>query len=463
VLVAGRYELRDVLGRGSMGTVYSGRDVVLDRPVALKLFPSEATDAQDAARYEQEARVLARLNHPGLVTVFDAGVDASVADEPKPFLVMQLVEGETLRDRLRNGPLPSADVAALARQLASALAHIHAQGVVHRDLKPANIILASSGEPGVVAAATLTDFGIARLVDGTRLTATGFTIGTANYLSPEQVNGTDVAAPSDVYSLGLVLLECLTGEVAYPGVGIEAALPRLQRPPAIPGWLPQGWARLLRAMTDTDPDVRPAAGEIAAAVATIDEEPASGIATTRVLPTAPSAERTSTRRAVRPWMLVAAAAGAVVATVIAVAAAQGGGGSTPDSPVYPSVGGQLGRDLRQLEQDVADAGVMLQSDVLTLSRAAAARRWAAAGRAVIQSRADLAATLRTGELTEQQASAIRTSLAAVQRDVAAARPTPTPTPTPTHSAKQPAPPPPPAEHGDHGKPPKGKGKGHEDG
>src|SRR4051812_36100798 len=112
-LIAGRYELRGVLGRGSMGTVHGGRDVVLDRPVAVKMFPSASADPQQTARYEQEARLLARLSHPNLVMVFDAGIDASVADDPKPYLVMELVNGQTLADRIAKGPLPPSEVAGI--------------------------------------------------------------------------------------------------------------------------------------------------------------------------------------------------------------------------------------------------------------------------------------------------------------------------------------------------------------
>ncbi|MDT4915724.1 MAG: eukaryotic-like serine/threonine-protein kinase, partial [Pseudonocardiales bacterium] len=212
-LVANRYEIQELLGRGSMGAVYCARDVVLERDVALKLFPAEAADPQQAVRYEQEARVLARLSHPGLVTVYDAGIDATLADAPRPYLVMELVRGPTLADRLRDGALPPEQVAAVAAQLASALAHIHRREVVHRDVKPANILLRDAEDGSRYPAATLTDFGIARLIDGTRITMTGYTLGTANYLSPEQLNGGEVAAASDIYSLGLVLLECLTGEV----------------------------------------------------------------------------------------------------------------------------------------------------------------------------------------------------------------------------------------------------------
>ena len=380
-IVASRYEIQELLGRGSMGAVYCARDVVLDRAVALKLFPSEAADAQQAVRYEHEARLLARLSHPGLVTVYDAGIDATVADEPRPYLVMELVRGPTLADRLREGPLPAAQVAALAGQLASALAHIHRREVVHRDIKPANILLRRSDEAEPYPAATLTDFGIARLIDGTRITMTGFTLGTANYLSPEQLNGAEVGAPSDIYSLGLVLLECLTGEIAYPGHGAEAALPRLNRPPQIPDSLPDGWAPLLRSMTDLEPSARPAAAEIATHISRLDGDAISrldgdattvirtepSIATrppdpdadhTRIMRVAEPPQRatgpTTRRRPVPPAVLVGAIAALLVLIfIIAYLVSSSGDGAPPVTPHYPSVSGPLGSHLRQLQQDVA--------------------------------------------------------------------------------------------------------------
>lgn len=386
-LVANRYEIQELLGRGSMGAVYCARDVVLDRPVALKLFPAEAADPQQAVRYEQEARLLARLSHPGLVTVYDAGIDATVADEPKPYLVMELVRGPTLADRLRDGPLPPEEVATLAGQLSSALAHIHRREVVHRDVKPANILLRPPDEHGPGPTATLTDFGIARLIDGTRITMTGYTLGTANYLSPEQLSGGEVGAPSDIYSLGLVLLECLTGEIAYPGHGVEAAMPRLHRSPDIPASVPAGWAQLLRAMTDISPAGRPAAGELLAVLNEPSRQPADSAGApdaarpptaeqptviaervppappvaaadqTRVLPVAaapagrPAVRR---RRFLRPSVWVGAVVAAMV-VIVAVALASSGndGMPTPSAPMYPHVGGQIGDHLRQLQQDVA--------------------------------------------------------------------------------------------------------------
>jgi serine/threonine protein kinase len=390
-LIAGRYELRGVLGRGSMGTVHAGRDVVLDRRVAVKLFPSASADPQQTARYEQEARLLARLSHPNLVMVFDAGVDALVDDDPQPYLVMELVDGQTLASRIAKGPLPPSEVAGIASQLSTALSYIHRRGIIHRDIKPANILLAAPDEPGRSETAKLTDFGIARLIDGARMTMTGLTVGTANYLSPEQLGVGQVGPPSDVYALGLVLLEGLTGAVAYPGHGVEAAVTRLHRPPAIPTSVPDGWTRLLQAMIDKDPAARPTAADVGVAVTGLAQAPprapspapdrpvtadtattafpaASAFpeempaprgapveqhaSTTQLLPIPRSAAR-ARRRPRRRWPLIAAAAtAAVLAVLIAVVANSGGGRGGPTTPSYPAVPGQLGSHLHQLQQEV---------------------------------------------------------------------------------------------------------------
>jgi serine/threonine protein kinase len=368
-----------------MGAVYCARDVVLDRPVALKIFPAEAADARQAVRYEQEARLLARLSHPGLVTVYDAGIDATVADEPRPYLVMELVRGPTLADRLHVGPLPPAEVAALATQLSSALAHIHRRDVVHRDVKPANVLLRHADDGSPYPAATLTDFGIARLIDGTRITMTGHTLGTANYLSPEQLSGSEVGPPSDIYSLGLLLIECLTGEVVFPGHGIEAAMPRLHGAPTIPDTVPPEWAGLLRSMTDPDPGRRPAAADIVTyvyglggdpvtagpPVSASDEPtiaampvvppaalPVADVDQTRMLPavatTSDAPQAASRHRRLRPALLLAALAGLLVLIFVIVYLISGNGSSaTPSTPHYPGVSGPIGNHLRQLQKDVA--------------------------------------------------------------------------------------------------------------
>jgi serine/threonine protein kinase len=251
-LIGGRYRPERLLGRGGSAEVWGCLDEALDRQVALKLVTSSG--GEDAGRVGDEARLLARLSHPGLVPVYDAGTDHA----GRPWVVMELVDGETLADAIRRGPMPSQRVADIGARLAEALAYVHGEALIHRDVKPANVLLGQDGR------VRLTDFGIARLVDAAKVTATGLTVGTASYLSPEQVTAEPVGTAADVYSLGLVLLECLTGEREYPGSAVEVALARLSRPPQVPADLPDGWPGLLVAMTDRDPAQRPLCAEIAA-------------------------------------------------------------------------------------------------------------------------------------------------------------------------------------------------------
>jgi serine/threonine protein kinase len=243
MLVDGRYELGEVLGTGGMARVYRATDKLLDRQVAVKLFRDDLDD-DAAARAEAEMQTLAGLHHPGLVAVHDAGTS-----DGRPYLVMELVEGPTLGSG-------EGDLAAVGAQVAEALAYVHAKGVVHRDVKPANILLSPVG-------AKLADFGIARVLDGVRHTGTGLTVGTAPFLAPEQVTGDPVTPATDVYALGLVLLEGLKGQREYVGPPVEAALARLHRPPAIPSELPAPWPGLLTAMTARMPSMRPTAAEVA--------------------------------------------------------------------------------------------------------------------------------------------------------------------------------------------------------
>lgn len=260
-LLQGRYAVGAVLGRGGMGTVYRGTDLVLEREVALKIFHSDVADAAELLRQQSEIRLLARLNHHGLVTLFDAGT-AVQGNQQVPFLVMELVEGNDLHRLLRAGPLPGKEAARMGAVLAGALQYIHHHGVVHRDIKPANILLARYAE-GSGLHPKLADFGIARMLDDARLTATNTTPGTAAYLSPEQAGGTPVGPPTDIYSLGLVLLEALTGKSEFTGAPMEAAVARLSRDPAIPDGLGPNWKRLLTAMTAREPAQRPDAGRVA--------------------------------------------------------------------------------------------------------------------------------------------------------------------------------------------------------
>ena len=216
-------------------------------------------------------RLLASLSHPGLVTLFDAGKDDAGRDdgeagEPRAFLVMELIDGPDLRKRLRECErLESAEAAYVGAELAGALAYIHGRGVIHRDVKPANILLPPA-VAGTLPRAKLTDFGIARMIDGARITAANATLGTANYLSPEQASAQEVGPSCDIYSLGLVLLECVTGRIEFGGSAVEAAVARLSRDPDIPGYLGHHWQTLLTGMTARDPDQRPTAAEVSAAL-----------------------------------------------------------------------------------------------------------------------------------------------------------------------------------------------------
>ncbi|MDI3212333.1 serine/threonine-protein kinase [Arthrobacter sp. AL12] len=290
-LLSGRYQLGEVIGRGGMASVYSARDVNLGRDVALKLFAPQSADPDELRRQEAEILLLATLNHPSLVTLFDAGTDTRIPDEPRPFLTMELVDGQDLRARIRHSPLPLADIAVIGAGVSDALAYVHSLGIVHRDIKPANILLVPV-RPGEPLRPKLTDFGIARLVDGTRLTATGTMVGTAAYLSPEQSRGAELGPASDIYSLGLVLLECIKGELEFPGSAVESAVARLHRAPAVPDSVPAEWAKLIRAMTALDPLERPPAADLEMALrhALVSPESLPGLLAeerTRVLPAPP--------------------------------------------------------------------------------------------------------------------------------------------------------------------------------
>lgn len=261
VFLAGRYRLLEQIGRGSVGTVHRARDEFLERDVAIKLIAPPVVDADDLRRDEEEVKVLARLNHHGLVTLFDAGSDTSDLQGPRLYLVMELVDGPDLRDRLAQGPLPSLDVAQIGYDMAKALGYVHDHGVIHRDVKPANIMMFDYHNDAARVRAKLTDFGIAVMMEAP--VAGGAFVGTAAYVSPEQAKGLALGPPSDIYSLGLVLLECLTGVVSYPGEPLPSALARLLQSPDIPADLDPQWVRLLTSMTATDPAARPSARETA--------------------------------------------------------------------------------------------------------------------------------------------------------------------------------------------------------
>lgn len=286
-LLDARYLLESRIGVGGMGVVYRAVDETLGRTVALKMFRESAGEpASEQARLASETRLLASLNHASLVTLYDARVGRGAPD----YLVMEFVDGPTLRERLSQGPLADGDVAAMARDLAEALHVVHQAGIVHRDIKPSNVLLRRSHVPGEEYRAKLADFGIAYLVDSTRLTTPGTLVGTAAYLSPEQVRGAEPAPASDIYALGLVLIEALTGARAFPQTGThEAALARLTLDPAIPGSVGYEWKSLLTAMTAREPEQRPTALDVVLAAARLDapgQDPATEV--TGTLLTAPT-------------------------------------------------------------------------------------------------------------------------------------------------------------------------------
>jgi eukaryotic-like serine/threonine-protein kinase len=205
-IAGGRYRLERPLGHGGMASVYLARDTELDRPVALKLLAeSLGSDESVQQRFVREARLAARLSHPNVVSVFDAGDDGG-----RPYIVMEYVDGQNLAELLaRRGSIPPDEARGLALQAAQGLAHAHAAGLVHRDVKPQNLILRGDGTLKIA------DFGIARAAEATALTQTGTVLGTAAYLSPEQALGEEVTPATDVYSLGAVLYELLTGRPPF--------------------------------------------------------------------------------------------------------------------------------------------------------------------------------------------------------------------------------------------------------
>ncbi|MFF4960750.1 protein kinase domain-containing protein [Streptomyces sp. NPDC001222] len=212
-VLGGRYELIERLGQGGMGTVHRGVDQRLRRTVAVKLLsPALAHDPQSRARFRREAHAAAALNHPAVATIHDVGEEPD-PDGPRPYLVMEYVQGTTLAEALRDGPLPVAEAINAACAVLDALGHSHERGIVHRDIKPSNIMLAGPDSVKVL------DFGIAKAFTeaATRITGSGAAIGTPAYLSPEQINGAEVDHRADLYAMGCLLYELLTGRPPFRG------------------------------------------------------------------------------------------------------------------------------------------------------------------------------------------------------------------------------------------------------
>ena len=307
-MVGGRYELERPLGHGAMAVVDLARDVELDRPVALKrLAENLARDDELRARFLREARMAARLAHPNVVRVYDVGEDGG-----RPFIAMEYVDGETLAElTARQGPRPAGEAAALGVQLCRGLAAVHDAGLVHRDVKPQNILLRRDG------VLKLGDFGIALGHEGTRLTIAGTVLGTAAYLAPEQARGEDVTAAADIYGVGAVLYELLSGRPprAVNSLADLARETTIAPPPEAPPQLADVIGRCLA----HDPAERPAsAAEVERRLTAAPlEHP-----TVRLAPRG---------RRVRPAYALAAAAIVAIGGGIAAIVATQSGDSTPQS------------------------------------------------------------------------------------------------------------------------------------
>jgi eukaryotic-like serine/threonine-protein kinase len=240
--LSGRYRLESRIGSGGMSTVYRAQDETLERFVAIKLMNREiATDSDQLERFRREARAVARLSHPNIVHVIDAG-----EDESRPYIVFEYIDGETLKDRIRRlGRLEIPEAVAYCVEIARALGAAHANHVVHRDVKPQNVLIDHEGT------AKVTDFGIARTLEEDGLTADGRVLGTTDYVSPEQALGHVATGQSDLYSLGVVLYEMLTGELPYRGENQVAVA--------------------MQHVRETMPDVRRLRPEVSAALAAVIE------------------------------------------------------------------------------------------------------------------------------------------------------------------------------------------------
>ncbi len=326
----GPYRLLHRLGAGGMGEVWAAVDDRLGRSVALKRIRSDhELSSERRERFQEEARTAARLNHPGIVQLYDV-----LHHEGEHCLVFELVEGQTLRQVLAAGPLPMPRLGSLARQLAAALEHAHAKGVVHRDLKSENVLLTESG------AVKIADFGIAKRLagDGPDLTATRKVVGTCRSMSPEQARGETVDWRSDLFSLGVLLYEAATGTSPFEAENDLATLRRLQAEAHRPivelrPDLPPAFAELIDHLLEKDPLLRPqSAGEVADALAELGASSShSRTATALELPAAPTPGGPPWRR-LSPWLV-----GLGAAALVAAAIAWFGRAGRDAGPVYVAV------------------------------------------------------------------------------------------------------------------------------
>jgi len=259
VVLGGRYRLSAQLGGGSEAYVNEAVDLVTGNAVAVKIFRSR--DSTDNAPFRRELDIHGRLKHKNIVRVLGSGEAANVSGEnleSRNYVVMELVAGKDLRGIMHDNLASPEQTAAWMTDIARALAHVHRRGIVHNDIKPGNILVDFDSDPQGLGIAKLADFGIA--VNG-RHTAPNSSSGTPHYLSPEEVCGGVSTTASDIYSLGLVALECLTGTKAFPGTPLESMVARTLGEPRIPGTVRRRWSMVLHAMTDPRPAGRPSASQ----------------------------------------------------------------------------------------------------------------------------------------------------------------------------------------------------------
>ncbi|WP_439659943.1 serine/threonine-protein kinase [Lentzea sp. HUAS TT2] len=331
-VIDNRFVVGTLLGSGGMAEVYRAYDRSTTSSVAIKIFSGPGLP-DDELRLQREATMLSSLDCPGVIPVYASGTVSR-----RPYFVMREITGGTLRQRMRE-PLPPRFVARIGSQIAEVLDHVHGLGVVHRDIKPSNILLDDTEKQAYLA-----DFGLALVAEVTRVTTSGVLVGTAGYLSPEQVRGAEVGPAADVYALGLVLLECLTGRSEYPGGDAEAALARLARAPRIPVDLPAAWVSLLSAMTDMVPERRPTAAQCARSLAAAHEAsrglpalvPDAAVTFAASAPAVVPEPRSRKR-----WAIAAAAVSAVAVAVVVTNLSGGSQSPAADQPVTPDARTQV--------------------------------------------------------------------------------------------------------------------------
>jgi serine/threonine-protein kinase len=328
--VAGRYGLEEVVGHGGMSTVYKARDSLLERHVALKVLHQQYDEDEDfVERFKREARSVAQLQHPNIVTVIDRGEEGG-----RQYIVFEYIDGENLKELVvRRGRLDVRAALEIALEIARGLAFAHHHGLVHRDVKPQNVLL--NGDGG----AKVTDFGIARSLDVEHsVTQTGTVLGTSNYIAPEQASGQPVDAHTDIYSLGIVLYEMLTGEVPFPGENFVAvAMKHIQEPsPSVldaRGDVPLRIAEMIDRALEKDPEHRfptmdAFATEIEANLAELDRGEDGAV--TMVVPAAQRLKQQARHRKTvsrLPLLIGLLGALAIAAVVVGLLTLRGGGQS----------------------------------------------------------------------------------------------------------------------------------------